>query len=219
MSKLALVVSGPPGCGKGTIIKKIEQKGFDFLLFPMSPIMSALKDDPVCGHEVREAMTSGNLVPDHIAIPAFLRQWNKISDHGSRHIVLDGVVRNEDQAQEVSWVLRLSKIYRVLPIVVDVPLDECCRRMIQRKREDDTLPVIKRRCEVYAKTTIPAIERFSSMFVGRTITLNNDRDPDISANELKSVLDELVEATLEGDTSPEEVKRLQDSARKLGFTG
>lgn len=216
--KLVLIFNGPPGCGKGTIIRKLQESGFDFLLLPMSPLLMELSKHPQKGPRIISAISSGDLVPDDIAIPVFLEAWDKIHCHGMRNLVLDGVVRTEDQAQEVFWKIQMSGQYEVFQIVVDVPLDICRQRMLSvRKRGDDRPEVVEKRFSVYTEKTIPAIERMSSFFIGRTLHLNNDRDPDITVNELKGILDKSLKKSTEILSG--EALRFKKEADRMGFTG
>ena len=214
MSKLAMVFNGPPGCGKGTVIKLLSGYGLSFRILPMSGLLLKLKDSPVCGAEVREAMDSGNLVPDGITLGAFFEAWNDLEKHGSTHLMLDGVVRTELQATEIAWMIRLhGHYYQPMQIVLEVSEDECQRRLSLRQRgKDDRLEVVAKRFQVYKEKTLMAIERFASAFPGCTLRTSNDRDPSLTASEIKIELEKRFGSLL----SPSELHAKR--AKKMGFS-
>jgi len=213
MNKLAMVFNGPPGCGKGSIIKHLSKMNVPLSVLSMSDELSKLRDSPMCGVAVREAMDSGRLVPDSITLPAFFRMWSEFGAiKGPTHFALDGVARTEFQAQEIAWKLKLTQGRIPIQIVVNVPLEECRRRLLLRKRGDDQLEVILKRFEVFEKKTLPAIERFASELPGNTVYVSGDRDPSITAAELKHILAERF------DLWTPDAEDLQHVAKKLGFT-
>lgn len=209
--KAVIVFNGPPGCGKGTVIKLLAKEGLIHRILPMSGILMGMKNDPTQGTTIADSMSSGNLVPDEITIPAFFKAWESLDKHGSTHLVLDGVVRTESQACEVAWKIRMSEIYSVVQVVLEVPIAECRRRLLDvRKRNDDSVLVVENRFRIYQHQTRLAIERFSEEFVGSTYTFNNDRDPTITALEIIKKFCDI------GLTSSE-VVLTQDESAQAGF--
>ncbi len=208
--------AGKPFCGKGTLIKLLPRIGIDARVFPMSGILMKLRDSPICGVAVREAMDSGNLVSDDVTLPEFMAAFDAF-EHGKTDVVLDGCIRTSNQARQIADKIRQIGIYEVVQIVVDVPTEACWRRLGKNPadrgvRTDDKEVALKNRFGVYEQLTVPAIERFSAEFPGRTVHINNDRDPEISIMELKQKLDEL------NRPISEEAKKYSEKAAAMGFT-
>jgi adenylate kinase len=214
---MAIVFNGPPLCGKGTIIRKLAEAGVNQRKVEMSGVLKGLESDPVKGPIIKSCFAKGDLVPDEIAIPAFIEAWDKMPDHGATHVVLDGVVRTANQAKEIFWKIETSRLYRIIQIVVDVPLDVCRLRGQVRKRDDDSDDIILRRLKIYQDDTLPAIECLSSYIVGDTIFIDNNRDPSVTAIEIKAILDHFVSFDEEEDKLTD--ARSDCLALKIGMIG
>jgi adenylate kinase len=199
--RLAIIMLGPPGAGKGTQARMMSEA----LNFPHvstgDMLREALKNQTELGKKAKAFMESGALVPDELvdAIVAE-RLGRKDCDRG---FILDGYPRTIAQA-EVLRTLFDKDGTKILTLGVEVgdrvligrlssrwtcpqcgkmfnanldpgrikgQCDECGTALIQRK--DDTAEVIAERLQVYHKTTQPLIRYYQEQKA--YIEINGDR--------------------------------------------
>ncbi len=156
-------VSGPPGCGKGTLIKGLFDEKTHIV--PMSALLMEARKDPVIGEIVSETMDSGALVPSEIVIETFSNHWHNICNI-NENIVLDGVIRTNIQAIYIANIMSScdepdpSNPRKYFSININVPIGECKRRMAGRGRSDDIKDeVTARRFRYWTAFTEPAVTR------------------------------------------------------------
>jgi adenylate kinase len=187
-NRLAIIMLGPPGAGKGTQARLMSEK-VDFPHISTGDMLrEALKNETELGKKAKEYMESGALVPDELvdAIVAE-RIQRQDCDEG---IILDGYPRTISQAEALQSIFDADSS-RVLTIGVEVgdnvlidrlssrwtcpkcskmfnakldsskvngQCDACGTDLVQRK--DDTAEVIAERLQVYHKATLPLIQYY-----------------------------------------------------------
>jgi adenylate kinase len=199
--RLAIIMLGPPGAGKGTQARMMGEK----LHFPHistgDMLREALKNETELGKKAKAFMESGALVPDDL-VDAIVAERLGREDCGSGFI-LDGYPRTIAQAEALqklfdrdgSKILTLgvevgdSELIKRLssrwtcpkcgkmfnanldPDKVNGQCDECSADLMQRK--DDTAEVIAERLQVYHKTTQPLIQYYQAK--DAYVEVNGDR--------------------------------------------
>lgn len=198
--RLAVVMLGPPGAGKGTQARMMSEA----LKFPHistgDMLREALREQTELGKKAKTFMDSGSLVPDCL-VDAMVSERLALPD-AAEGFVLDGYPRTIPQADFLMSLL--GKDAKIVPIGVEVGerelikrlssrwncpscgrvfnanLDpakaggECCcgARLIQRK--DDTAAVITERLEVYHRTTEPLVQYYRKR--GGYVEVDGERD-------------------------------------------
>jgi len=181
-----LVLLGPPGAGKGTQAKLLEDSRSLVKLSTGDMLRAAVAAGTELGRKAKAFMDRGDLVPDEVTIAMVTDRLQE--DDTQSGFLLDGFPRTVPQAETLkkmlaSWDTRLDV---VLELVVDD--DEVVRRLAGRRtcrrcgrgwhvlfdpparrdqcddchgelfqRDDDREETIRHRLEVYQEQTAPLV--------------------------------------------------------------
>lgn len=184
-----IVLIGPPGSGKGTQAKLLEEKHGLKQLSSGDILRAAVSEGSDIGEKAKSYMEAGELVPDDLVVEIVTDQIEKLGDKG---FILDGFPRNVHQAEVLDDMLDKAgrKIDRVL--VVNVGDDVLVERIAGRytcancgegyhdkfkqpqtdgvcdkcggtefdRRPDDNAETVRNRLEVYHQQTKPLIDYY-----------------------------------------------------------
>lgn len=161
---MRIIFFGIQGSGKSTQAKMLAQ----MLAVPYIEMGQLFRDktndnDTDAGF-IRQALETGNLVPDRIAVETLHQRLTK-SDCENGY-VLDGYPRNFAQLEGLT-----DQIDRVF--YVKVKDEEAIKRLIRRSREDDNLNVIQRRMELYHRESEPLLTYFKQQ--GKLVEINGEQ--------------------------------------------
>ncbi|MBI2327271.1 nucleoside monophosphate kinase [Candidatus Curtissbacteria bacterium] len=148
---MKLIFLGSQGSGKSTQAKMLAQKlGIPAIEMGQLLREKAKKNDIEAG-EIRQAIQTGNLVPDVITVRTLQERISR-PDCQSGY-VLDGYPRNYAQ---------LEGLDDDIDVVFDIKVSdqEGIKRLIDRSRHDDSLEVITRRLAIFHKETEPLLAYF-----------------------------------------------------------
>jgi adenylate kinase len=121
-----LIFLGPPGAGKGTQAKVLEER-FGYRQVSTGDILRAnRRDKTALGLEAQSYMDRGALVPDDVII----RMMEPVLD-AAGNVILDGFPRTVAQAQALDDVLRRKKKSAVA-VLFDVDPDVLTARLTAR---------------------------------------------------------------------------------------
>ena len=167
MRDLRAVMLGPPGSGKGTQAALISERVGVPAISTGDMLRAAVADGSELGLRVKEILDAGRLVDDETMADVIEQ---RLADQDAVHgFLLDGYPRTLGQAGTLDRILEERSQKLDLVILVDVPEEELIRRALERKREDDTEEVIRRRQRVYREQTAPLIDHYRSHGVLKAI--------------------------------------------------
>jgi adenylate kinase len=227
-TKIAVILLGPPGCGKGTQARRLS-KTFGFLHLSTGDMLRhTAASNSELGELVRETMKSGQLVPDEIMCRMFAEHVQALREAGG--IVLDGFPRNMQQAHFLPTVLRET---RAIALNLQVCRDRLAKRILGRmtcracgeiynssskpprshgicdfdesplqRREDDSESTIAQRLALYDRETLPLVDHFKKLEMLREVPA--DLDPAILGSHLVEIVKPMIETASVG---VEEVQR------------
>ena len=168
-----LVLFGPPGAGKGTQARILEEKRGLPQLSTGEMLRAAIASGSELGRKVESVLAKGDLVSDDIVIDIITDRLRKADC--ARGTVFDGFPRTIAQAEALDRLLvdLGRKIRLVIELKVDdaILLDRVHHRIAQgHSRPDDNPETLKNRLAVYYKNTAPLIDYYSKQ--GKVVTID-----------------------------------------------
>ena len=188
-----LILLGPPGAGKGTQAKILEQAHGFKQLSTGDMLRAARAAETEIGVKAGVIMDRGDLVPDDVMIPVIAERLEK--PDVLKGVVFDGFTRTTAQAEALDKLLssRGQKLDAVIEMQVDdealvkriagrytcakcgagyhdefakpkkAGICDKCGGIEFTRRADDNEKTVRDRLQVYNKQTAPLVEYYSKM--------------------------------------------------------
>jgi adenylate kinase len=211
-----IILLGPPGAGKGTQAKKIQEHYKLPHISTGDILRENINNNTSLGLKAKSYMSKGELVPDELLITIIKdRLSRKDCENG---FMLDGYPRTIPQADALQMIL--TEAGEIVDAVLNISVDdeELIKRLSGRRmckcgasyhvffnppaqkdvcnvckgklyqREDDKPETIRNRLDVYKKQTQPLINYYGSKKILQTI--DGSKDIPQIFEEIKDVLEE-----------------------------
>jgi adenylate kinase len=201
-----LILLGPPGAGKGTQARKLEERFGLVQLSTGDLLRAAVASGSEAGRAAKAVMEAGGLVSDDIVI-AILRDRLAAPDC-AKGVILDGFPRTTAQAEaldqmlaesgqqvDVTVLLEVDDVKMVMRIAGRFTCGNCgegyhdtfktptvadtcdhCGAQAMTRRADDNAATVKSRLDAYHKQTAPLITYYSDKGVLRRIDAMGEID-------------------------------------------
>ncbi len=160
-----LILFGPPGAGKGTQARVIqEQRGLP-QLSTGDMLRAAIAAGTELGKTCKAIMDRGELVSDDVVVGIIAERYDQ--PDCAEGAVFDGFPRTIPQAEALD--VMLARRDRNINLVIELKVDDriLADRVDQRikqsggaTRADDTPETLKARLDVYYKNTAPLLEYY-----------------------------------------------------------
>lgn len=166
----AVVLFGPPGCGKGTLGKMLCAAGGHFHL-SSGDLFRGLDPHSPGGQIFHRYAGQGLLVPDEVTIQIW-RDYMEELIATQRYLpekqllFLDGLPRTLQQAHILDDYLDVIQV-----IVLDIQdREELSRRLLRRgtienRQDDKSLEILKTRLQVYETETVKLLSHYPSTLI------------------------------------------------------
>ncbi|MBN8631300.1 MAG: adenylate kinase [Rhodobacterales bacterium] len=189
-----IILLGPPGAGKGTQAKRLEDARGMVQLSTGDMLRAARTSGTEMGRKVAAVLDSGGLVTDEIVIGLI---EERLAQTGHGGFIFDGFPRTLKQADALGALLARKGLAldAVIELVVDdaalvgriVKRAEDARAAGQPVRKDDTPEVFQVRLQEYYKNTAPLIGYYWAK--GDLVQLDGMADMQAVAEAIAKVLD------------------------------
>lgn len=213
-----IILLGPPGAGKGTQAKRIEDKHGMVQLSTGDMLRSTVASGSQLGRQAKEIMDAGRLMPDELVI---LMIGDRISQTDCRNgFILDGFPRTVPQAEALDQLLEEKGL--TLDSVVQIEVDE--EALVERitgrfscatcgagyhdrfqaprvpgvcencggkeftRRDDDNEATVRQRMDAYRAQTTPILPYYQHN--GLLVTVDGMADIDEVTRQIEGVLAE-----------------------------
>lgn len=209
-----VILLGPQGSGKGTQAELLAEK-LHLTHLEMGKVLRSIADsDNSHAAAVKQALVSGNLVPDEYTR---LIAWDFITKHHptTQGFIFEGYPRSIAQYEHLEDMLRKFGKKIDLVVVLTISEEESIRRLSSRRtcarcgrvynlithpppgptcecggklvhREDDQPEAIKRRLQVYREQTAPVFTRATQQGIG--IDINGERPISVIHHDILAAL-------------------------------
>lgn len=165
MSKLSIVLFGPPGAGKGTQSTYLIKEYGLVHLSTGDLLRAEIQAETELGMQAQEVMNAGELVPDQVVIGMI---QNKLEANlNAKGFVFDGFPRTKAQAEALDRVLAIKEAPVKVMLSLEVPEEELVKRLLGRGQQsgridDKDEAIIRKRIREYDEKTAPLKEYYKA---------------------------------------------------------
>ena len=194
-----MIMIGPPGAGKGTQAKLLEERLHVPHISSGDLLRAAAKRKTTLGLQAKRFMDRGDLVPDEILLGAIAERLQQ--DDAANGFILDGFPRTVAQADSLDALLQRQGAQTDLVLSLTVPREELVKRLAGRRtcrdcgamyhiifdppnnpgmcnrcngelyqRDDDQEDTVIARLEVYERQTAPLLAAYRTRSLLREVT-------------------------------------------------
>ena len=169
-----VILLGPPGAGKGTQAKRIEDDHSIVQLSTGEMLRAAVASGSELGQQAKAIMDAGQLMPDDLMVQMISERVDEPDCQNG--FILDGFPRTVPQAEARDRMLADKGLK--LDAVIELKVaDEVLVQRIETRiaesgegaRSDDNVETLRRRLEVYHQQTAPILPYYRDRGILKTV--------------------------------------------------
>ena len=174
-----LLLIGPPGCGKGTVGKKLALVTGQIHL-SSGDIFRGISKESEQGQLLRNYTDKGQLVPDEMTVEIVLNYvkgliYTNRFNREKQKIILDGVPRTLKQAEMMQNAFALNKVLLLDVFNKQILFDRIKKRALAEGRQDDMKDeVLEKRYAIYKEQTEVLLKFYPKQ---NQVIVNADQTP------------------------------------------
>jgi adenylate kinase len=188
-----IVLFGAPGAGKGTQAAKLAEKYHFNHISTGDIIRSEIRHRTPLGLEVEDAISHGELAPDHVVleIVEHFMMSDGVEKNGN---IFDGFPRTLHQAEQFDKLLSADNLKIDLMLELVVPEEVLVQRILLRgsesgRADDASERVIRNRIEVYNARTAVVAHYYRAQ--GKYVAIDGTRSIETNFEALSAEIDKL----------------------------
>lgn len=167
-----IILFGPPGSGKGTQAKQLEEKYGLVQISTGDLFRYEMGNDTPLGLKAKEYMAKGELVPDEVTVGMLKNKVNQSSE--AKGFIFDGFPRTIPQAEALDEFLSSKDESVAALIALEVDDDEIVGRLLERgktsgRADDSDESIIRNRINVYKQETSPVYNFYDKKSKSKTV--------------------------------------------------
>lgn len=195
MKPQAFIIMGTQGSGKGTqmaLLKEVlAQKTPDIKILQIDTgqgFRKLVSESSYTANRIKDSLNKGERQPDALAIYIVMSKLIYEAE-SNQHFIIDGSPRTVFQAEALDTALKFYEFEKPVVIVVNVNREEAKKRLMLRKRHDDTEEGIEKRLNWYQDEVVPAIDYYKQHPYYNVVEVNGEQS-------VEDVHKEILEKTL-----------------------
>ncbi len=176
---------GRSGCGKGTqatrltdYLKQIDPAREVFYLQTGAEFRQFIQGDTYTQNLSNKAYTTGELQPEFLAV----WMWSHIlieKFKGDEHLITDGSPRKFHEAGTLDSIFNFYGREKPYLIFINTSREEAIKRLLSRKRLDDSAADVIKRMDWYEIDVAPALNFYRNNSSYTFLEINGDQSPDL----------------------------------------
>jgi adenylate kinase family enzyme len=194
MTPQSFIFIGRSGCGKGTqvelLAKNLKEKESSIgVLYVQTgqEFREFIKGNALTQKKAKKIYDIGGLMPEFLTVNMWIKPLIE-KYKGNQHIIFDGTPRKLHEAGVLDSVFGFYDLGKPWVINIVIGEEEALKRLLLRKRPDDTGKDIKRRLEWYESDVAPTLEFYRNNPSYNFLEINGERPvEDIHADIVKGI--------------------------------
>jgi len=181
MSPQCFIFIGRSGSGKGTQaklliedLKRSDSSRETLYIQTGQELREFIKGETYTQKKTKGLYENGALMPEFLALHAWISLMVEKYD-GTQNLIFDGTPRKVHEAGVINSLFEFYSFEKPWVINIDISLDEAVKRLMERKREDDTEDSIRKRLGWYETDVAPTINYFKSNPLYRCLDIDGER--------------------------------------------